>query len=796
MRRVLARGKGGRRKRKEYAAPSEAAWEANASFGNRKPCLMARSLVYLPPMTPMTPPRRADALLLAVAALWVAAPLAAQSEWPAYGNDPGGTRYTPAAEITAANVTSLRLAWIARTGDFLTDRGRFEATPLLVDGTLYVSTPLGSVIALDPVTGRERWKYDGPVTFGYNDYGDFANRGVAAWRDPRGGGPCALRIFVATVDAHMLAIDGKTGRACADFGDHGRIDLARGLRHRPAYHWEYGVTSPPLAIGGLVIVGSAVADNHRTDAPEGVIRAFDARSGALRWSFDPLPPSDKVGAANAWSIFSADPARDLVFIPVGSASPDFYGGERPGDDRHANSVVALRASTGALVWAFQVVHHDLWDYDVPAQPVLFTWRHGADSVPAVAVATKMGHLFILDRRTGVPLVPVEEHEVPASDVPGEVAAPTQPFPPPAFRLAPESLSAAQAFGITDSSRAACRARIAGLRYEGVFTPPSQRGTIIWPGNLGGMNWSGVSIAESLGLAVAPVNRLAMVVRLIPRDSLHQAYVAHPGLEYGRQAGTPYAMSRDNLGICTPPPWSTLTAMDLRAGTVKWQVSLGSMPRLAHVAGADTLGSFELGGALLTAGGLVFIAGTFDQQLRAIDLETGKELWRAALPAGAHALPMTYVAGGRQYVVIAAGGHDRLHTTMGDYVLAFTLPGPGAPVPDTTPGRLAGDWVGEFRVGDARVGMSVSLAAQGDSLAVTVRQDSVEITGPATARRRGRAVAIAYPIRYPAKRNCTATISATLELWNGGRLLEGVGAVDGPCADNRHQEAAFVLRRAP
>jgi quinoprotein glucose dehydrogenase len=733
------------------------------------------------------------------------------ASWESYGNDPGGTRFSSAASITSDNVSGLRLAWIARTGDYLTDRGRFEATPILVKGTLFVSTPLGSVMALEPATGTVKWKYEGPVRFGYDDYGDFANRGVAVWKGGENGGlageACALRVFVATVNARLIALDGRTGRPCADFGERGTVDLTAGLRHRPEYHWEYGVTSPPAVVRNLVIVGSSVSDNHRTDAPDGVVRAFDVRTGALRWSFDPIPrdPQDPAyeswigskahdaGAANAWSILSADTARDLVFLPVGSASPDFYGGERRGDNHYSSSVVALRASTGAFVWAFQVVHHDIWDYDVPAQPVLFGLKRNGVTIPAVAVATKMGHVFILDRRTGTPLFQVEERPVPATDVPGEATSPTQPFPPPAFRLAPETLAVA-AYGQTDSARARCKARIAALRFDGIFTPPSLKGTIIWPGNLGGMNWSGVSVDEQRGILVAPTNRLATVVRLFHRDSLHAEATAHPTLEYGRQTGTPYAMVRDDLGTCTPPPWGALTAIDLNAGSVKWEVPLGSMPQFVHVSGSDTLGSVSLGGALLTGSGLLFIAGTFDAHLRAFDVETGKELWRAPLPAGGNAMPMTYIAGGRQYVVISAGGHDRLHTTMGDYVLAFTLPGPGAPVPDTTPGRLAGDWVGEMHIGDARFGMVVNLHALGDSLVATARLDSVQITGPVTARRSGRGVTVSFPLLYPSKNGCTAVITTTLEQWNSGSLLEGGGSLDGACADRGHQEAAFVFRR--
>lgn len=766
--------------------------------------------------------RRVHSLVAVVTALvaapviaFTATPAIAQSPstgWPAYGRDAGGTRYAPISEIDSANVSQLRLAWIARTGDYLTDRGRFEATPILLDGTLFVSTPLGSVVALDPATGAERWKYQGPVRFGYDDYGDFANRGVAAWTGAhataRPGEKCGQRIFVATVNARLIALDARTGRPCDEFGEHGSIDLTVGLQHRPEYHWEYGVTSPPIVVRDLVIVGSAVPDNHRTDAPEGVIRAFDVRTGTLRWSFDPIPrdPQDpaydswigpsahNTGGANAWSVFSADAARDLVFVPVGSASPDFYGGERRGDNKHANSVVALRASTGALVWAFQVVHHDLWDYDVPAQPVLFTLHRGHAAIPAVAVATKMGHVFILDRRTGKPLFPVKEQRVPASDVPGEVASATQPFPPAAFRLAPESLSSADAFGVTAAAREQCRARIAALRYEGVFTPPSLKGTIIWPGNLGGMNWSGVSVDERRGILIAPTNRLAMVVRLIPRDSLRAAHAANPDLEYGKQTGTPYAMSRTTLEICTPPPWGTLTALDLNAGVVKWQVPLGSLLQLAQIPESKKWGSFNLGGAMLTGSGLVFIGGTFDQHLRAFNINTGRELWSAPLPAAAHALPMTYQADGRQYVVIAAGGHDRLHTTMGDYVLAFTLPGAGAPTPDTAPGQLAGDWVGEMHIGDARFGMAVTLHTSDVSVTASASLDSISITGPVTARRAGRGISISFPLLYPSKHNCTATLTTTLELWNGGKLLEGGGTFDGPCAEHGHQEAAFVFRR--
>lgn len=755
------------------------------------------------------------------AALWFAVARLAGGQaardsagWTAYGHDAGGTRYAPLDQITPANVAGLQPAWIARTGDLLNGRGRFEATPLFVDGALYLATPLGRVLALDPASGIERWSYDPRIDL-HGDYGDFANRGVSTWLDRRArlGAACRRRIYVATVDARLIALDGAAGRPCADFGTHGTVDLTRGLLNPPDYASEYEVTSPPAIVGDLVIVGSSVADNHRTDAPDGVVRAYDARSGRERWRWEPVPrrpgtpgyetwrgpAAHRTGAANAWSVLSADPARDLVFVPTGSASPDYYGGERLGQNLYANAVVALRASTGDLVWYFQVVHHDLWDYDAPAQPVAFTLRRGGAAIPALAVATKMGHLFILDRRSGAPLFPVEERAVPQTDVPGEETWPTQPFPPPAFRLVPESLPPADAFGLTPEAREQCRQRIAALRSEGIFTPPSLRGSLHYPGTLGGANWSGVAVDERRGWLVVPTNHLAMVVRLIPRDSLHAAHLADPGAEIGEMRGTPFGMSREvlwiaNRQLCNPPPWGQLTAFDLSRAQVKWQVPLGSLPsRLVGGAPeAPAWGSPSLGGALVTAGGLVFIAGTFDQHLRALDLETGRELWSAALPAGGHALPMTYVAGGRQYVVIVAGGHDRLHTTFGDYVLAFTLPGPGAPSPDTVPRPLEGSWVGELRIEEDRHPATAEFRASGDSLAGDLTLTDLHAGGPLGARQRDGALAFSVAFTYPAKR-CGGTIAASGAQANGGRLLVGTLRVTSSCSEHP-EEGTFALWR--
>ena len=742
------------------------------------------------------------AVLACLAALARAADAAAQQpgDWPAYGHDPGGSRYSPLARITRANVRDLRVAWVYRTGDLLQGRSRFEATPLEVDGTLYLATPLGTVIALDAARGTERWRYNPQLDL-KGDYGDFANRGVSTWVDARraAGAPCRRRIFVATVDARLIALDAATGTACADFGTRGTVALTRDLFNAPEYVGEYEVTSPPAVVGDVVVVGSSVADNHRSNAPNGVVRAYDARTGKERWSWDPIARAPGApGAANAWSVLSAEPRRDLVFVPVGSASPDYYGGARPGDNRWANSVVALRASTGRFVWGFQVVHHDLWDYDVPAQPVVFTLRRGNERIPAVAVATKMGHLFILDRLTGKPLFPVEERPVPPSDVPGEETWPTQPFPADPFRLVPEAFAAADAFGGTPEAKEQCKALIASLRAGPIFTPPSLQGTVVFPGDLGGSNWSGVAIDERRGLIVAPTNRLAMMVTLVPRDQLHAAHMAHPDVEVGRMNGTPYGMLRDvlrihDLQLCTPPPWGTLEALDLEAEPhVRWQTPLGSTTWLTGVPGSQAWGSVNLGGAMITAGGLVFVAGTLDQRLRAFDEETGAELWSAPLPVNAHALPMTYLADGRQYVVIAAGGHDRLPSPKGDYVMAFTLPGPGRL--DTATYRAAGVFTGEMRSGGDRHVTTLTLRAQGDSLGGTIEFTVPAASGTLSGHQAGDTVWLTGPFHSP-ERRCDGALALRGELANGGRLLDGWLMFTGPCSTGTPPDSgAFGLWR--
>ena len=624
--------------------------------------------------------------------------------WPHYGNDPGGTRFSPLTQITRDNVEHLEVAWVYRSGD-LSDgsqyprRSSFQATPILFDGTLYFSTPFSRVIALDPETGTERWSHDPRIDRSLRYADNLVSRGVAAWSDSGAtGGPCAHRIFFATLDARLLALDAASGEPCPGFGSNEEVDLKVGIgRVDPG---EYEVTSPPVVLNGVVVVGSAIGDNRRVDVERGTVRGFDARTGALRWTWDPVPRSprdpgwkewtaegaEKTGAGNAWAPLSADPERGLVFVPTGSAAPDFFGGVRRGSDMYANSVVALRATTGERVWYFQVVHHDLWDYDVASQPTLAVVRRDGQEIPAVIQPTKMGFVFILHRETGEPLFPIEERPVPASDVPGEFAWPTQPFPTHPPPLHPLTLDPERdAFGLTPWDRSRCRALLTSLRYDGIFTPPSLQGTLQYPSMLGGANWGGAAVDEARGLMVLNLSRVASWVRLVPRERFEEVR-RQPGFEgqIGRQEGTPYVMVREPiigspLDIpCTKPPWGILTAVDLGSGAVRWQVPLGTTRDAAPIPVRFNWGSPTLGGPVVTASGLVVIgASLLDHYLRAFDLETGEERWKGRLPAGGAATPMTYRlrADGRQFVVIAAGGHAGAPGPVGDQLMAFALPEP-------------------------------------------------------------------------------------------------------------------------
>ena len=625
-------------------------------------------------------------------------------EWPTYGNDPGSSRYSSLTEITKENVRYLKLAWTYHTGDVSDATGTwqgqkvwakstFEATPLVVDDTLYVASSFNRIIALDPETGREKWAFDPKIDrIGY--YGDyFTCRGLATWVDPQRqpGDMCRRSVYEATQDGRLVAVDGTTGEACPRFGTNGQVSLASGIK--TVIKGEYHFTSPPAVVGEVVIVGSAINDNDRVEMPSGLVRGYNARTGTLEWSWDPVPRdpadparpawqngADRTGAANVWGPISADPTHDLIFLPTTSPSPDFFGGERKGDDRYANSVVALRASTGKVVWSFQAVHHDLWDYDLPSGPSLIEVERNGQRVAALAQPSKMGHLFILDRDSGQPLLPVEERPVPQGGVPGEWLSPTQPVPIATPRLVPDRLEPQDAWGITAWDRGKCRDLISGLRRDGIFTPPSLQGTLEYPGCIGGTNWGGLAFDPGRGLIVLNQTNVPFIIQLIPRDEAKHLNWDEGGWEYAPMKGTPYVMRRKPLLSpwqlpCNPPPWGTLAAVEAGTGRIRWQVPLGTMRELAPIPLPLKWGTPTLGAPLTTASGLTFIGATLDRTFRALDTETGRELWQTELPASAMATPVTYRArpGGRQYVAVAAGGHGKVKVKLGDSVVAFTLP---------------------------------------------------------------------------------------------------------------------------
>jgi len=648
--------------------------------------------------------RRASlAVLAAIAAIAGAAASAQEpqaSDWGYYGGDVYGNRFSSLDQIDRSNVSTLQLAWEYHTGELgqgFASEGKltFEATPVLAYGQLILETATNIVIALDPETGKELWRHD-PRIDRTRRYGEAAARGVTVWEDSTPGkeGPCLRRVFTGTLDARLIALDAMTGKPCEDFGAGGTVDLTQGIRIRDRA--DYTVTSPPAVFENIVIVGSAIGDNRAVDVERGIIRAFDAITGAQKWSFDPLPDSQGhpaasswnldeargTGGANAWGAMSVDPERGIVYIPTGSASPDFYGGKRKGDNRFANSLLALDATTGALKWHQQLVHHDLWDYDLAAQPALVEMERRGTPLSAVIQATKHGMLFVFDRATGRPLFPVTEKAVPKSNMPGESASPTQPFSSVVPFMEHRRLEAKDAWGLTFWDRAKCRKLIRELRNEGVFTPPDSRGTVMWPSNIGGVNWGSIAYDPRNQRVLAAVNHLAMVVTLIAPNEMEnqRASGEYPRSEFAHQTGAPYAMRREPLlspwGLpCTAPPWGTLVSIDLRTNRVAWQVPLGSTENLTPwFLPTRDFGTPNLGGPIVTAGNLVFVGAAMDRYLRAFDLETGRELWKHPLPAGGQATPMTYRAKDeRQYVVIAAGGHGPLGVPRGDSVVAFALP---------------------------------------------------------------------------------------------------------------------------
>lgn len=654
---------------------------------------MARRLVYA-------------ATLLAV----LCSAVAGAQEWQHYGGDAGGQRYSEAAQLTRKNVRMLEQAWSYRTGELppeVNERAFFglHATPILAPpeagGGLLFCTAFNKLIALDPATGEERWRYDPAIKS--RPFNSYKCRGVSLWQDPRAkaGTACEWRVFMGTTHRRLVALDARSGEPCADFGEAGVVNIDPLVKALPQNANANGVNfwSPPVVVRGVVVLGSSVnGKQRRAKSASGMLRAFDARTGALKWTFDPVPRNEgdpqaanwdetalqTTGGANAWSMLSADEERGLIFAPTASASPDFFGGTRPGDNRYANSVVALRAETGKVAWHFQVTHHDVWNFDLPAQPILTTVRKGKRDIPAVVQLTKQGFVFALNRDTGEPIYPVEERPVPTDGVTGENLSPTQPFPTVLPPLVPQIIGPEDAWGVTFYDQARCREAIESMRSGPIYTPPSLEGTVMYPQMGGGVNWGGGAMDRERGWLITNVTRIPYFLQLLVADEQDKKAINAPGA--GRPGGppgaikdTPYAARQGPLlsplgAPCTAPPWNTLKAMDLGTGEVQWEVPLGSIEQLAPVPLAVNLGAPGAGGAIVTAGGLVFVASTPDEKIRAFDIKDGRVLWTAKLPTAAMATPMTYERDGFQYIVVAAGAHQFLYPQKpGDWLIAFRLP---------------------------------------------------------------------------------------------------------------------------
>ncbi|NGY03959.1 pyrroloquinoline quinone-dependent dehydrogenase [Solimonas terrae] len=649
--------------------------------------------------------RRTALLCLTLFATTAGAAAATGAAAPAVQLDEhqSGTKYSTLAQINTANVANLEVAWQYHTGE-TPPKGlknalvAFEDQPSMIDGNLVVCTVSRRLIALDPQTGKARWTFDPKSNVDRYQ----KCRGISHWVDSAAadGAVCKSRIFLGTLDYRLLAVDAKTGKLCDGFGDHGIVAMPPS--EKPLFAGEVVATSKPAIVGDVVVVGSAIGDNQRVDAPSGRVLAYDARNGKALWQFDPVPhdPADPAskswtkgsgdgyGGGNVWANMSVDPALDLVYLPTTSPSSDFFGGGRGGNNNYTSSIVALKGKTGEVAWHFQFVHHNVFDYDTPSEPLLVDYPQAdGTTVPALVQNNKTGLIFVLDRATGKPLVPVVERAVPQTGaVPGEKLSPTQPFPVGMPTLAPQHFSPDDAWGFTPIDRWLCKRKIEQYNYGTIFSPPSEKGTIFSPSVGGGPNWGGGAYDPQSHIMIVPSNRVPTIVTLVPRDQADLAKsqkVEMGGAMTFDVAGSQWIPKIQPLlsplgSPCSAPPWAALTAVDIVKKKIVWEVPLGSIDKLmpfqppawAHF---DTnLGTPGAGGPLVTAGGLVFIGYTLDDSLRAFDLKTGKVLWKSDLPAAGMAIPVTYEVDGTQYVVITAGGHSMYGSTMGDSVVAYRL----------------------------------------------------------------------------------------------------------------------------
>ncbi len=622
--------------------------------------------------------------------------------WSTVGGSLTGTKHIQASQISRNNVADLIPAWIYEVSTNTdSDITLSSVTPLSVDDKLFLCASNNLLISLDAETGEELWRHDPEINLEHVPYKSC--RGVAFHSaNEKKNGNCQSRILAGTLDNRLIAVDANTGRPCEKFGQNGALDLNIGLgKILPGYRY---VTSPPVIMGNVAIVGGFIYDNQSAYEPSGVVKAFDVDNGELLWAWDFLSPKgirwDPTQAdftkntPNFWSMGSGDEDLGLVYLPTGNTPPDFYGGHRsPEQDRYASSVVALEISSGDVKWSFQTVYHDVWDYDVPSQPVLVEWNTGTETVPALILATKRGEIFVLDRRNGQPLTDVKEQVVPQTDIPeGEWLSKTQPFSVGFPSFAPDDLDEEAMWGATPIDQLWCRIKFLEIRYEGKFTPQSEQGALNYPGNFGVFNWGGMSVDTTRDILVVNTAYFPWYQRLIKREEADKLGIVPYGESskgtnistsgpeiYYAQAGTPYAVDSrpfiSPLGYpCHAPPWGELAAIDLKSQKVKWRRPLGTTEEVAPLGLTFPTGVFNIGGPITSSQGLIFIGAAIDDYIRAFDIDNGEELWKARLPAGGQATPISYVSSsGEQYVVIAAGGHAPLDTKLGDYLLAYKLP---------------------------------------------------------------------------------------------------------------------------
>lgn len=641
------------------------------------------------------------------------APGMPDGDWQAYGRTEFGDRYSPLDQITPGNISQLEEVWRIRTGDLPTADDPMELTnentPLKVNGMLYACTAHSRVLALDPDTGAEIWRFDPQIQSPTGSFKGFAHmtcRGVSYYDEETysksnvGAPPaelseagkavassCPRRLFLPTADARLIAINADTGKVCEDFGVRGAVDLKAGIG--PFTPGGYYSTSPAAITRNLVIIGGHVTDNESTDEPSGVIRAFDVHDGRLIWNWDsgnpdetePLAPGKLYtrNSPNMWSLASVDEKLGLVYLPLGNQMPDQWGGHRtPGAEKFSAGLVALNVNTGKLVWNYQFTHHDLWDMDVGSQPTLLDLKTPEGVKPALIAPTKQGSLYVLDRRDGTPIIPIREVQVPQGAVEGDHTSPTQARSD--LNLLRPALTERDMWGGSPFDQLLCRIQFRSLRYEGQYTPPSVQGSLIYPGNVGVFNWGSVSVDPVRQILFTSPNYMAFVSQLVPRDKVPTGSKRESETS-GVQpnTGAPYAVIMhpfmSPIGLpCQAPSWGDVAGIDLTSGKVAWLHKNGTSRDNTPVPIGFTVGVPSMGGSITTAGGVAFLSGTLDQYLRGYDVKDGKQLWQARLPAGGQATPMTYTGkDGRQYVVIVAGGHGSLGTRMGDYIVAYALP---------------------------------------------------------------------------------------------------------------------------